>query len=465
MLRLCGERGIVLAGQKKHEPSGLTQQLGLWLLMSVLIGVLVFTVVNYGGGAMLDTCFDHFGIQQQITEKRVQQLQKYVNQRGLKAKDADALNAWVKKNPMTLVEIYRSNILLYSSSVSEDLLEAENQTESPYYDWVSYYQIEFADGSAEVVLYANDIYKWEMFLTIAALLIAFTVFLLVFLHKCRGLVRYICQLSAEVQNMEGGDLEIPITIQSDHELTQLAQSLDSMRIAFREQRGRETQIVTANQKMLTEMSHDLRTPLTTLRIYTDILLYKKYQPEQLEQYLEKIDAKASQIKQLADNIFEYALVSQHQEAKLEAPASFQQVFHDLLSELVAHLETQGYHFGLNLNWPEGKIAAYTPYIKRLLDNISSNIMKYADPVVPILIEVEQVEDCIALSVQNAVKLRLHSSESNQIGLTNIETMMEKMGGSCEVYRTISTFCIELRFPLVEKSDSVETAKKTYRISS
>ena len=92
-------------------------------------------------------------------------------------------------------------------------------------------------------------------------------------------------------------------------------------------------------------------------------------------------------------------------------------------------------------------------------------MKYADPVVPILIEVEQVEDCIALSVQNAVKLRLHSSESNQIGLTNIETMMEKMGGSCEVYRTISTFCIELRFPLVEKSDSVETAKKTYRISS
>ena len=86
-------------------------------------------------------------------------------------------------------------------------------------------------------------------------------------------------------------------------------------------------------------------------------------------------------------------------------------------------------------------------------------MKYADPVVPILIEVEQVEDCIVLSIQNAVKLRQHASESNQIGLTNIKAMMEKMGGSCEVYRTISTFCIELRFPLVEKNNSIEATMK------
>lgn len=434
----------------KREYGGLTRQFGLWLLLSAAIGILLFAAMNYGGRLLLNACFEHFDIQQQITEKRVEQLQKYVSRNALNAKDAAALNNWAKKNPMVLVEIYRANILLYSSSVSEDLLDEDNQTETPYYDWVPYYQIEFADGTAEVVLYANDIYQWEMILTIAALLTAFAAFLLVFLRKCRSLVRYICQLSAEVQNMEGGDLGVPITMRGNHELTQLAKSLDSMRLAFQEQRERETQIVAANQKMLTEMSHDLRTPLTTLRIYTDILLYKKYQPEQLEMYLKKIDVKASQIKQLADNIFEYSLVSKRQETKLEEPASFRQVFHDPLSELVAHLEKLGYRFRLNLDWPEDKIVVHTPYIRRLLDNISSNLMKYADPVVPILIEVERIEDSIALSVQNVIKLRQHPTESNQIGLPNIETMMEKMGGSCEVYRTISTFRIELRFPIGEK---------------
>lgn len=61
-----------------------------------------------------------------------------------------------------------------------------------------------------------------------------------------------------------------ITLQGHNELTQLAQSLDSMRLAFKEQREQETALFQTHQQMITEMSHDLRTLLTTLQIYTDI---------------------------------------------------------------------------------------------------------------------------------------------------------------------------------------------------
>lgn len=67
----------------------------------------------------------------------------------------------------------------------------------------------------------------------------------------------------------------------------------------------------------------VRIPLTTLLLYTEILRGHKYDtPEQEADYLNKIDAKARQIKQLSDNLFEYALVTRDTVAVLDPPAHF-----------------------------------------------------------------------------------------------------------------------------------------------
>lgn len=245
------------------------------------------------------------------------------------------------------------------------------------------------------MIYANDTFRWFFYLTIGALILSFALFLFVFLRGCRGLVRYICRLSEEIQAMEGGDLNQPITLQGNHELTQLAKSLDAMRQAFKTQRERENAVFRANQTMITEMSHDLRTPLTTLQIYTDILRFQKYEPERLHEYLEKIDTKASQIRQLAENIFEYSLISCEQAVEMDPPVSAQEVFHDILSEMVAYLSQQGFQFSLELDWPPDLIRAYQPYVKRLIDNISSNIVKYADTGIPVQIKVAREIDGVS----------------------------------------------------------------------
>lgn len=110
--------------------------------------------------------------------------------------------------------------------------------------------------------------------------------------------------------MEGGDLDHPITIQGDDELALLATSLDGLRLTLRQQQAEEAQAAAKVKSLITEMSHDLRTPLTTLLLYTEILRHHKYETEaQQDEYLAKIDGKARQIKQLSDNLFEYALVT------------------------------------------------------------------------------------------------------------------------------------------------------------
>ena len=427
----------------KRKPSGLTAQFGALLALAGAASVLLFSCLYFGGGALLNQYFEDSGFQARLTEKRVRDLQNYVSENGLSARDASALTRWTKKQPLILLEIYRSNVLLYSSSAPE---EWEESVEAPSYDWNSYYEIEFADGPAEAVLYANDTFRWSAYLTIGALFLSCLLFLFLVLRGCRKIAAYICRLSQEIQAMEGGDLDVPITLQGDHELTRLAKGLDAMRQAFKEQREREAAAFRANQTMITEMSHDLRTPLTALQIYTDILRFRTYDPGQLGEYLEKIDMKASQIRQLSENIFEYSLISREQAIQLDQPTSFQDVFHDVLSEMAAYLGQRGFSFQLELEWPAAEVAVHPPYIKRLADNLTSNLLKYADPVVSILLETGETEDGPWLAVQNAARPGAEGQESTQIGLANMKTMMEKMGGSCQVLHTPSSFRVELRFP-------------------
>ena len=430
----------------KHKKSSLTAQFGLLLMLSAAASVLLFCSLYFGGGALLTDYFEKTDFQERLTEKRILDLQTYVQKNGLSAFDAAKLSGWTKKQPLILMEIYRANVLLYTSSVPEELYNGQNNALSPYYEWVSYYEVTFADGPAEVVVYANDTYRWFTNLTIGTLVLSLLTFLFVFLWGSRGLVRYICELSGEIKVMEGGDLDVPITQKGNHELSDLAKSLDSMRCAFKEQRERETSIFRASQTMITAMSHDLRTPLTALQIYIDILRYKKYDPKQLDEYLEKIDAKASQIKQISDNIFEYALVSKQQEVILDTPAPFREVFHDILSEAVAHLSSQGFTFDLALNWPAAEISVYPLYIKRLIDNVVSNIVKYADSAAPIRIEALMDEDRGGLIFKNSIRAVPAEQDSTHIGLANMRAMMEKMNGTCLIDKTDTEFAVKLMLP-------------------
>lgn len=442
----------------KHRASSLTAHFSLLLLLSSAAAALLFCCLRFGGGWLLEQYFDGSNFQQQYNERRMQNFQSYVVENDLATTDTAQITRWNKKHPLTLMEIYRSNILRYTSAAPDEVLD--NETEAPYYAWVSYYEIPFADGTAEVVIYADDTYRFFTWLTVLSLGIALLVFLSVFLWGSRKLVQYICQLSVEIQAMEGGDLDVPITFRGNHELTRLAHSLDSMRQAFQEQKEREINIFRANQAMITAMSHDLRTPLTTLQIYTDILRYKKYEPSQLDGYLEKIDAKAAQIKQLSENIFEYSLVSRHQTIELEAPCPFRDVFHDQLSEMAVYLTQQNFSFELELDWPDLNISICSQFIKRLMDNVQSNLIKYADAEFPVLIAVLEKDCGAAILFQNKISSTPLQQDGTHIGLANMKAMMEKMGGECRKNQTGSIFQLELWFPSVTPKQSKENAHET-----
>ena len=190
------------------------------------------------------------------------------------------------------------------------------------------------------------------------------------------------------------------------------------------------------------------TPLTTLLLYTEILRHHKYETEAQEgEYLAKIDGKARQIKQLSDNLFEYALVTRDTVVQLDAPARFSQIFEEPLAEMVEMLQQRGFACALELGSEDVILTVRAQYIRRILDNIGSNLIKYADPARPIKVRFLRQEGRAGLVFRNHVLPAPPAVESTKVGLTSIETMMDKMHADCKIEQENEQFTMTLLFPV------------------
>ena len=430
---------------------GLSGKLVLMILFSALASAVLLVGMQVVLNKALWLYFDQPETQQRAVEKQVQELQSYIDRRGLSSRDIDKLDDWSVRNGSTMFIIYDRSRMLYSSYplVAPVYEGRENVTEAvPAGHWLPMYSLTFSDKETTAMFYYNGVDAYYGKGCEILLLVSFALFPLFFFLLSRKIIRYILLLSGEIQAMEGGDLDHPITIQGDDELALLATSLDGLRLTLRQQQAEEAQAAAKVKSLITEMSHDLRTPLTTLLLYTEILRHHKYETEaQQDEYLAKIDGKARQIKQLSDNLFEYALVTRDTVVQLDAPARFSQIFEEPLAEMVEMLQQRGFACGLELGSEDVLLTVRAQYIRRILDNIGSNLIKYADPARPIEVRFLRQEGRAGLVFRNRVLPAPPAVESTKVGLTSIETMMDKMHADCKIEQENEQFTMTLLFPV------------------
>ena len=430
---------------------GLSGKLVLMILFSALASAVFLVGMQVVLNKALWLYFDQPETQQRAVEKQVQELQSYIDRRGLSSRDIDKLDDWSVRNGSTIFIIYDRSRMLYSSYplVTPVYEGRENVTEAvPAEHWLPMYSLTFSDKETTAMFYYNGVDAYYGKGCEILLFVSFALFPLFFFLSSRKIIRYILLLSGEIQAMEGGDLDHSITIQGDDELALLATSLDGLRLTLRQQQAEEAQAAAKVKSLITEMSHDLRTPLTTLLLYTEILRHHKYETEaQQDEYLAKIDGKARQIKQLSDNLFEYALVTRDTVVQLDAPARFSQIFEEPLAEMVEMLQQRGFACALELGSEDVLLTVRAQYIRRILDNIGSNLIKYADPARPIEVRFLRQEGRAGLVFRNHVLPAPPAVESTKVGLTSIETMMDKMHADCKIEQENEQFTMTLLFPV------------------
>lgn len=425
-------------------------QLMILLVISGAVALAVFYGLNTVGENVVYYYYNHSNYSAKREKNYVAELQNYVSSNELKSSDTDELSQWVTEKAVIIsLWLYKDNALIFDSDYPDN---ATYSSEPAYLDENNgsrFYTIEFADGEVEAGISGVFDYQLYNYASFGEMLLAFSIFVLMVLIGIRKKMEYIRKLSKEIQILEGGNLEYKITVTGKDELAALAGGLNCMRESFRRQTIQEAEIVRENQKIVTQMSHDIRTPLTSIMLYTELLKKGTYKnEEQFREYIEKIERKTRRMKQLADNLFEYSLVSSDQEIELEEAENEKMLFYDLFSETTSYLEQQGYQVDFLVNWNEVRLKINTDYISRILDNVTSNIQKYADKSCPVTIGSVKNGKMEGFYFENRTAALTDETESTGVGIQSIKNMMAKMGGRCITGMENGVFRLTLYFPCV-----------------
>jgi len=314
--------------------------------------------------------------------------------------------------------------------------------------------VKFKNGYAMVMIY---FYHSSFFLVPYAVFCLFFcvfLFLAVVLFFVGKKLNHIVRLEQAVLQMSSGDLTTAVPKAGGDEIGVLALELDKLRLTLHENFLQEQEAHKSNRELITALSHDLRTPLTILKGYLEILNLNR-NPQLEAEYIGRCLKKADDLKEMTDRMFEYALVFD-EAADLAGepdiamlPVSF---FLDGLREHADFLRLAG--FKVELCFPEEEnlcagcaAAAEETMVKRVLNNLFSNIIKYADKKEAVSIEV-LAEEVLVISVKNRIKDpdgENSHMERTQIGLKSVRSMMDKMNGELYLQMEERIFMAKLRF--------------------
>ena len=114
------------------------------------------------------------------------------------------------------------------------------------------------------------------------------------------------------------------------------------------------------------------------------------------------------------------------------------------------LSQKEFNVEVNLEWWNAEISIRFDFLERIMDNITSNILKYADAEAPILIKTSYTPTTIAVIFSNKIKTSDETAESAKVGVTNICLMMDKMG-RCEINESADVYETKLIFDIMPKS--------------
>ena len=151
---------------------------------------------------------------------------------------------------------------------------------------------------------------------------------------------------------------------------------------------------------------------------------------------------------MSDQLFQRFLLSEEEKLLPNPVQKARFFFEDMLSDMSGYLSQQEFNVITTIQWPNVCVSLLFDYVNRILDNVSSNIIKYADEKKTVTISLLHQEGWLVLQFSNEIANKEKGMDSTGVGVQNICTMMEEMGGKCLVNQNNQNYVLELWFQTV-----------------
>ena len=390
----------------------------------------------------------------------------YVAEKKVTSDDTEAVVAWTRRHRSVYLTVFSGSGDHFGAAGGELWEGGELPDMDPFFDELissegsvssspgtegNMYVVLFADGIHSVALVdyslstgMDAVIIWGVLLSI---LLFFSILLLYYHNQTRAIVA----LSRKVEAVSDGDLTAAIGSNRGDEIGMLACDVDAMRDTILRKMAEEQRAWQANSDLLTSMTHDIRTPLTTLLGYMELLSAdsESLTPEQKE-YIRVCTAKVEQIKGLSDKLFLYfwAFNRVEPETEMETVEACL-LFEQLLADYIPALEAEGLHIVTDLAalTAGDSIRIRADSIRRVTDNVVDNLVKYARRDQPVTVVAVRTDTELAVHISNVIAEKSDKTSSTRIGVKTCVNMMKTMNGSFETQTEGDRFTASLTLPL------------------
>ena len=310
--------------------------------------------------------------------------------------------------------------------------------------------LEFANGTYDMIYYSYHRSQFTYPYVIASIILCVAVFLSGILIFIGRMMKRVSAVKDSIVRMSVGDLSSPVPPCGADEIGIVSKELDTLRQTLQENIRRESESRQANQDLITAMSHDLRTPLTVLNGYLEVLKLKRADSGVREKYVDRCLEKAADIKALTDRMFEYALVYEENETADLKPLSISDLA-ECLRENCEFIRIAGFTVEEKFEYgAESEMYGDKVMLKRIFSNLFSNILKYGDKKGEVTVQICPECGRLKILITNLIKKDAADTESNQIGLRSVRKMVEMHQGELYTFVETNIYTVGIVFDMIHK---------------
>ncbi|MBU3145036.1 sensor histidine kinase KdpD [Clostridium sp. CF012] len=280
--------------------------------------------------------------------------------------------------------------------------------------------------------------------------IAYVLCYLVFIsiYAFKG-IRVFGSILIGTEEIVSGNLNYIIEEKGKGDFFKLAHNINNMKAGFKKALENEIKSERLKSELITNVSHDLKTPLTSIINYVDLLKKEGLSKEEAQGYIEVLDRKSQRLKILIDDLFEASKMAsgavELNMEKVDVTALLQQA----LAELDEKINNSSLIFKLKV--PKQKVYADLDGKKtwRVFENLINNILKYSQPKTRVYIELISEEYKVIITMKNISSYEMdfdkeeiferfirgdksRNTEGSGLGLSIAKSILELQGGDLSI---------------------------------
>lgn len=303
-------------------------------------------------------------------------------------------------------------------------------------------------------------------LLIALLITAAGVYVLY--RYLQGFNQTVTELGLLVDQLElikSGDMETRLELPESSDMYRAAQNLNSIQEGMSRAVAEKLKSERLKVDLITNVSHDLKTPLTSIISYVDLLNKEEDLPQHVKDYIAILAQKSERLNNLIQDLFDLSKASSANIALEEEQIDFGRLINQTLADLEEQIKESGLTFRVNIPnepvyiWSDGK------KLYRVWENLIANALKYSLTGSRVYIDlVLDGKECLA-TIKNTANYEMtftkeeimqrfvrgdesRSTEGSGLGLSIAQTFTEVCGGSFDVSIDGDLFKVAIRFPLM-----------------